>query len=118
MYVRESNFNVRYAAPEVLARQADGSTEAPLIDADMASDMYSLGVVMYEILSGNAPWGSTPDSAVCDAVAAGKGLQVISDGGDNVSMAVASMIEECLSMDSASRPSAAVLNARLLELAQ
>ena len=109
---------MRYAAPEVLARMSEGTSDAPTIDADQASDMYSLGVVMLEILSGNAPWGSMPDSAVMSAVASGKGLQVVMDDNDTLSIAVASIVEECVALDSARRPSSAVANARLMELTQ
>lgn len=116
--MQEANLNVRYAAPEVLARLSGGNCEAPTIDADQASDMYSLGVVMLEILSGSAPWGSMPDSAVVSAVESGKGLQVIIDDNDTFSIAIASIVEECVALDSARRPLAAAANARLMELTQ
>lgn len=115
-YSRESNVNVRYAAPEVIARLNSGRGGAPTIDADQASDMYSLGVVMFEVLSGSAPWGSTPDSAVAAAVASGKGLRVVTDGYDALSIAVASIVEECLAYDAARRPMAAVVYSRLMNL--
>lgn len=114
----ESNLNVRYAAPEVVARLSQGNDDAPTIDADQASDMYSLGVVMLEILSGNPPWGSMPDSAVVSAVESGKALQVIIDDNDTLSIAVASIVEECVALDIARRPNAAIANARLMELTQ
>ena len=116
-YLQESNVNVRYAAPEVIKRMSNSRRVEPSLLADQASDMYSLGVVMLEVLSGNPPWGFMPDSDVKDAVASGMTLEVPSDVNDVLSIAVATIIEECINVDSASRPIVSVVNSRLLGLA-
>lgn len=115
--MRESAVNVRYAAPEVIVRIAE-SRDSESIEADQASDVYSLGVVMLEILSGSAPWGGISDASVTSAVKAGKGLQVVCDNDDVHSLALASVIQECVSLETDLRPLAAVVSARISQLCQ
>ena len=54
-----------YMAPEHLAA-FDRSTSAPAEAVDARSDIYSLGIVLYELLSGRLPFGPPPAGTIVD----------------------------------------------------
>jgi serine/threonine protein kinase len=108
--------SANYAAPEQIRHvlRMPGGTPA-----DARSDVFSLGVILYELLTGRHPFGRVPDGWVVQeegekllkrqqagcALPAARGLPP----------AAARLIGRCLSFDPAKRPTAAALAAGLHE---
>jgi eukaryotic-like serine/threonine-protein kinase len=92
-----------YLAPE----QVEGQRAGP------ASDLYSLGVVLYEALTGQKPFGGPTPVAVAQAVVAGE-HRPLSDLRPDVDPPLADAVERAMSRDPEKRfPSAATMAAAL-----
>jgi serine/threonine protein kinase len=58
-----------YMAPEVVAQLHDDERETAVRHYDPRSDLFSLGVIFYEFLTGRLPFGAPPDtSSLKDAI--------------------------------------------------
>lgn len=87
---------IGYMAPEQLAGQG----------ATMRSDIYALGLVMYEILTGRKPYDARTIEGLRDLQAAGPPAGPSNFAGD-LDPAVSDLIMWCLERDPARRPSSA-----------
>jgi len=87
---------IGYMAPEQLAGQG----------ATMRSDVYSLGLVMYEILTGRKPYDARTLDGLRDLQAAGPPVSP-SDFVSDLEPAVNDLVMWCLERDPARRPSSA-----------
>ena len=108
--------NVRYAAPEVLLAARDGSTVDCAVPMELASDVYSLGVVLHELASGNAPWSALPDESVRNAVLSGKSLVLDAHDMIDLPLSLSSLIQAALAFEPTSRPTASLISAKLSSL--
>jgi hypothetical protein len=103
-----------YMAPEVLslAREAPGARWAvPALT--VAADLWSVGVVLYELLTGAAPYGRSEDEVYANALAGRyDGLRALRP---EVPVALATLCQQCLQTDPARRPASARDLRRALE---
>src|SRR5262249_3460077 len=88
------------------------------VEQAAASDVYSLGVVLYELLTGRLPYGSARGSTRLECVDAMLARQQLPhvplrERNPRVPKRMADMIERCLSSELTARPSAAQLAAAL-----
>ena len=84
---------VGYASPEVLAGQA----------ASVASDMYSLGAVLYELVTGHRPYGELHGRELRQAVSVEEPVPVRAVA-SSTPRGLASLIERMLARDPGRRP--------------
>ncbi len=98
--VKYAGGTLPYMSPETY-RVVMGQTVAP----HGSSDIYSLGVMLYEFVTGRLPYSSPPSSAAIDlepAIAARR-LPVAWKETDHVSPGLRSIIERCLEYQAADR---------------
>jgi serine/threonine-protein kinase len=96
-----------YMSPEQARRE----------EVDRRSDIYSMGVIVYEALTGEAPYDHPELTALLDAVRAG-GARPLSSRRPELGAELSGAIERAMAVDPAARfQSAAELSARLGELA-
>ena len=115
-YVPPQILNVRYTAPEVLQAAQDGSTLDHGITTELASDVYSLGVVMHELASGNSPWNAQPDDSVRNAVLSGKSLVPEALDETVLQLTLSSIVQAALMFEPAGRPSSSLISAKLASI--
>lgn len=96
----------RYAAPEVWRGAR----------ATVQSDLYSLGVMLYELLSGEPPYPQTSMSELEAAVRAGQ-ARPLAERDLDAPPALARIVTRCLAVDPVARPSSAAEIAHELEAA-
>lgn len=100
-----------YMSPEVVKPVIEGARRPPA--ADPRSDIYSLAVVLYEMLSGRPPFGAAANprltmDAMRELYARQQGpLAPLSEQNPAVEPALATLVAECLSFDIDARPATA-----------
>ncbi|HTM19510.1 MAG TPA: serine/threonine-protein kinase, partial [Kofleriaceae bacterium] len=97
----------RYMSPEQI--QDPGAVAAP-------SDVYSLGLVLYELLAGRSPYTATTPAEYCLAHIQATPLP-LADAAADVPAPLTELVHQCLSKDPGTRPTAAALAATLRTLA-
>jgi len=108
-----------YMPPEQLAAVNPGNRSDSPVLIDEGSDLFSLGVILYEILAGANPFGSVPrqpnleQAAACWFEQQKAGFRPLREKNPRVDAAAARVIESCLAFDPKARPQ----NARALALA-
>ncbi len=97
---------VNYTAPENFNDESAGYGQPP-------GDVYSLGLLLFEMASGKEPWAGRGMIAIADAVRAG--LRPALGGG--VDARLRGLVERCWAQDARARPGAAAVAAELAALA-
>lgn len=100
-----------YMPPEHLeaVRRPDAATSV----MDVRGDVYSLGVILYELVTGVHPFGRIPKSKSVKAVAGEMltrqqaGIRPVRDLNPDVPPRLARLVERCLAYDPAARPQTA-----------
>jgi serine/threonine protein kinase len=102
-----------YMAPEQLAMVAEKSEAGRAWHYDPRSDLFSLGVILYELLADGLPFGDVPSGRTVEELAAElrqrqalgpQPLEVLDGGAER---GVARAIEACLAFDPEHRPQTA-----------
>jgi serine/threonine protein kinase/Tfp pilus assembly protein PilF len=102
---------VRYMAPEQLRTVEAGGGDTSSLDA--RSDLYSFGVILYELLSGSHPFGMATPSPVEPETCSHwrerqrEGPRPLRQANPRVDRALARVIERCLAPDPNDRPTSA-----------
>ena len=105
-----NGYSPRYAAPEVINRVQIKSAASSL-EEDQAADMYSVGVVLWEVLARRVPWDGYANSDIEDAVRTGQRVTELDiDGTDKTVELVSSIIDSLLDRNPTNRPSATATN--------
>jgi eukaryotic-like serine/threonine-protein kinase len=98
-----------YMAPEQLVAVGDGN-EAAAVEIDGRSDLFSLGVMLYELLTGRHPFGTfAPESSLEETAAIllarhQRGPLPVRQLNPQVDWQLARLVESCLAIDRDRRP--------------
>lgn len=88
---------VSHMPPELLAKGV----------LSLATDMYSFGVILWEMYTGVRAWCGQGQDQIVDAVCHGRGLRNLPENDTHAPGALRSLVKRCLDYDSKKRPSAA-----------
>ena len=109
--------DMRYASPLVFDHVAHRYTFWP-VEEDMESDMYSFGVLLWEMCERRMPWENMTDEDIGSHVTHGHFLEVNGDSKDSVRFELASIMRQVFVAETSDRPSASLVNARINALAE
>jgi hypothetical protein len=105
-----NGYSPRYAAPEVIAR-VQIKTASTTLEEDQLSDLYSLGVVLWEMLSRRIPWDGFTTEEIERHVRNGERVSELEvDGHDKIVELVNDVIVSLLQSAGERRPSALATN--------
>ena len=105
--------DVRYMSPEAAQRSMGSLAGEPTIEDDIASDVYSLGVVLWEIYHGSRPYGDVSDDSALRTIASGKMLKYMDDSPDASLNTIQRAGERACAPSPEGRPTAAVISGML-----
>lgn len=108
-----------YMAPEELRKQVS-TTSVHDAEGDPRADLFSLGVILYELLTGHLPFGDRPPGA--DPLQAAeyllsrqtKGYRSLREFHPHIGSKLVQIVDQCLALDPAARPSSAEALAKSL----
>jgi len=110
-----AGFSPRYAAPEVLENSSLLLPTDPEIDKK--SDVYSLGVIIWELLVRDVPWKGLTRQAIETKVRSGERLQPPDDDGkDQAKTILIDLMTSCFAQQPNSRPSFYHIHTKLASL--
>ncbi|KAL4539361.1 hypothetical protein Ndes2437B_g02258 [Nannochloris sp. 'desiccata'] len=73
----------------------------------LATDMYSFGVILWEMYTGVRAWCGQRQEQIVDAVCHGRGLRSLPENDEHAPEALKSLVKRCLDSDRKKRPTAA-----------
>ncbi|KCV70319.1 serine/threonine protein kinase [Fonticula alba] len=108
-----AGFSPRYAAPEVFSRSyaQSGGGQWPF-EQDLQSDVYALGVLFYEIISRQLPWGPLNYQEIEQLVRSGERLALLDVEEEGLfdkpepMLRLRDVVERCLATEPEHRPTA------------
>jgi tetratricopeptide (TPR) repeat protein len=101
-----------YMAPEQLRALADAEP-GTFLPCDARTDLFALGMILYELLAGKHPFGPDPPSCASERLAAlllerqAEGVPPLRQANPGLDLGAARIVERCLAFDPSARPGSA-----------